>query len=116
MRKLIVLLLLTLLISCDNSITARFQTVDIKNILESSQDFSGKNIVVQGYVSEATKTPILSMYKLTDGTGSIWVQTNKYLPEENQQLYTKAKTDNIASFRENSFGLHLVEIERFDEF
>jgi len=116
MKNLIVLVFIWGLLSCDNSFTVEIKPVDnkhlaIRRILDSSTEYATQEVWVKGLSSDTTKTPLGSMYQLTDATGSIWVLTDN-IPKENTRVYLLAKVETLFSFREGALGLHLVEIKR----
>lgn len=116
MRTLLILCISLLLLSCENDIILEMdflkgESIAIHQLLKSPVDYSDKNILIKGITSEIIKTPLGSMYLLTDETGSIWVKTN-HLPKRGRLIFLKATVENIFLFRKYSLGLHLIEIDR----
>ncbi len=117
MQQFIILMLSSILISCDTSYSLEIKTVDnkylsIHKILQTPTNYSGKEVLVKGVTSEVTKTPFITLYQLTDESGSVWVQTSGSIPPENSEIYLTAKVETMFLFRENAVGLHLSEISR----
>ena len=116
MRIIIIFYFSLLLFYCDNNVGLsveflRSDSIDIKQVLMSPANYSDQDIWVKGITSEIIKTPLGSMYLLTDETGSIWVKTSQ-LPQQGNLIFLKASVENIFLFRQYSFGLHLIERER----
>ncbi len=117
MQRFMMILLSSVLISCDTRYTLDIKAVDnkylrINKILQTPTRYSGKQVLVKGVTSEITKTPFFTLYRLTDASGSIWVQTDGGIPAENSEIYLNAKVETMFLFREHSAGLHLSEINR----
>jgi hypothetical protein len=103
--------LLLFLAGCDY---LPFGFTPIGEIARNPGSFEGKTIKVRGEVTEVTQIPFLELkvYVLRDDSGEILVFTMGTLPALHEQTAIKAQVKTMAIINEQSFGLHLVEIER----
>lgn len=80
--------------------------------------FYDKEVAVAGTVktSYGVSIPLINesggIYKIDDGTGSIWVLTRKSLPSKNAQLGVKGKIQNGVNYNGKNYGLVLMEDDR----
>ncbi|NNE98375.1 MAG: hypothetical protein HKN25_05065 [Pyrinomonadaceae bacterium] len=52
------------------------------------------------------------IYKIDDGTGSIWVITDRIVPSKGSKLGVKGKIQNGISYNGKNYGLVLIESDR----
>lgn len=90
----------------------------IADIESNPSRFYDKDVAVAGTVSTSygASIPLLNqsggIYKLDDGTGSIWVMTKKSVPSRGAQLGVKGKIQNGVNFNGKNYGLVLIEEDR----
>lgn len=58
----------------------------IKDLLDHPRDYEGKDIVVDGTVTNAVSLVVIKYYEIQDSTGSIRVVTEKLLPTRGEKL------------------------------
>ncbi|MBA3631353.1 MAG: hypothetical protein H0W58_00850 [Acidobacteria bacterium] len=91
----------------------------IADIEANPSRFYDKDVAVAGTVqnSYGVSIPIISngqggIYKVDDGTGSIWVMTRRSVPSKGAQLGIKGKIQNGVNYNGKNYGLVLVEDDR----
>ena len=90
----------------------------IADIEANPSKFYDKDVAVAGTVqtSFGGSIPILNqsggIYKVDDGTGSIWVLTKRSVPSKGAQLGVKGKIQNGINYNGKNYGLVLVEDDR----
>ena len=90
----------------------------IADIEANPSKFYDKTVAVAGTVqtSYGGSIPILNksggIYKVDDGTGSIWVLTKKSVPSRGAQLGIKGKIQNGINYNGKNYGLVLIEDDR----
>ena len=99
--------------------TACPQRTDISRIESDPSRFANKEVAVAGTVqnSYGGSIPFIKngsggVYKIDDGTGSIWVLTQKSVPSKGAQLGVKGKIQNGMTIGGKNYGLVLVEEDR----
>ncbi len=100
-------------------LTACPKRVSIADIESNPSKYYDKDVAVAGTVqnSYGVSIPIISngsggIYKVDDGTGSIWVLTQKSVPSKGAQLGVKGKIQNGVNYNGKNYGLVLVEDDR----
>ena len=100
-------------------LTACPKRVSISDIERNPSRYYDKDVAVAGTVqnSYGISIPIISngsggIYKVDDGTGSIWVLTQKSVPSKGAQLGIKGKIQNGVNYNGKNYGLVLVEDDR----
>lgn len=90
----------------------------IADIESNPSKFYDKDVAVAGTVqtSYGGSIPILNqsggIYKVDDGTGSIWVITKRSVPSKGAQLGVKGKIQNGINYNGKNYGLVLIEDDR----
>jgi hypothetical protein len=90
----------------------------IADIEANPSKFQNKTVKIQGIVRDADglNIPILGVrggcYKLDDGTGSIWVCSEKGVPTKGAELKVKGVLQNGATIRGKNYGLVIIEKDR----
>lgn len=90
----------------------------IGNIEANPSKFQDKVVAVAGEVktSYGLSIPFINesggIYKVDDGTGTIWVITKRSVPSKNAQLGIKGKIQNGVNYNGKNYGLVLIEDER----
>lgn len=93
--------------------------VSIADIEANPSKYFDKEIAVAGVAqtSYGVSIPIISngqggIYKIDDGTGSIWVITQRSVPSKGAQLGVKGKIQNGITYKGRNYGLVLIEDDR----
>ncbi|HSK71912.1 MAG TPA: hypothetical protein VK892_09475 [Pyrinomonadaceae bacterium] len=89
----------------------------IADIEANPSRFYNKTVSIAGTVQDSygVSVPLVAqggIYKISDGTGSIWVVTNKGVPSKGSQLGVKGKIQSGVSFSGRNYGLGLIEDDR----
>ncbi|MCS6873364.1 MAG: hypothetical protein N2Z23_06600 [Pyrinomonadaceae bacterium] len=116
MRKVagifIVLMLVSLFVACPTR-------TNIGDIVSNPSRFQDKEVAVAGTVENSfgVAVPIFrgsggGIYKLDDGTGEIWVVTNKGVPSRGTKVGVKGKIQNGITINGKNYGLALIEEDR----
>jgi hypothetical protein len=94
----------------------------IADIEANPSKYYDKEVAVAGRVdtSYGISIPIIreqgGIYKVSDGTGSIWVVTQRSVPSKGAQLGIKGKIQNGVNYNGKNYGLVLMEDNRrFDK-
>lgn len=80
--------------------------------------FQNKEVAIAGIVktSYGVSIPLINesggIYKVDDGTGSIWVITQRSVPSKDAQLGIKGKIQNGVNYNGKNYGLVLMEDDR----
>ncbi len=112
----VILVCLTLMVGV--LVAACPKRISIADIESNPSRYSGKEVAVAGTVqnSYGGSIPIINqsggLYKVDDGTGSIWVFTKKNVPSKGAQLGVKGKIQNGFNFGGKNYGLVLMEDDR----
>lgn len=92
--------------------------VSIADIEANPGRYSDKDVAVAGTVTTSYGVSIpmaregVGLYKINDGTGSIWVVTRESVPGKDVQLGVKGKIQNGVTYNGKNYGLVLVEEDR----
>lgn len=93
--------------------------VSIADIEANPSKYYNKEVAIAGttQTSFGVAIPIISngsggIYKIDDGTGSIWVITKRGVPSRGSQLGVKGKIQNGISYNGRNYGLVLIEDDR----
>lgn len=90
----------------------------ISDIENNPSKFYNKTVAVAGEVktSYGVNIPLINesggIYKVDDGTGSIWVMTKKSVPSKGALLGVKGKVQNGVNYNGKNYGLVLIEDDR----
>lgn len=119
MNKFTKAFLLTLVLAVGILATACPQRTSIGDIEANPSRFYDKTVAVAGTVenSYGVSIPIIQngqggIYKIDDGTGEIWVMTQRTVPSKGAQLGVKGKIQNGVNFNGKNYGLVLIEDDR----
>lgn len=80
--------------------------------------FQNKEVAIAGIVktSYGISIPLVNqsggIYKVSDGTGEIWVITKRSVPSRDAQLGIKGKIQNGVNYNGKNYGLVLMENDR----
>lgn len=111
--------LLTLVLAVGLLATACPSRTSIGDIEANPARFYDKEVAIAGTVQNGygVSIPLIKngqggIYKVDDGTGSIWVMTKKSVPSKGAQLGIKGKIQNGVNINGKNYGLVLVEDDR----
>lgn len=113
------LFLFAAILSVGLLLTACPKRASIGDIEANPARFYDKEVAVAGTVRDAygVSIPLIKngsggAYKITDGTGSIWVITQKSVPSKGAQLGVKGKIQNGVNINGRNYGLVIIEDDR----
>lgn len=90
----------------------------IADIEANPSKYQNREVVVAGVVRDAygINIPFTSVrggvYKIDDGTGSIWVFTEKGVPSKGAEVGVKGKLQNGLNWNGKNYGLGIMESDR----
>ena len=99
------------------------QRISIGDIENNPTRYYDKTVAVAGTVenSYGVSLPAIltgrrngggGMYKIDDGTGEIWVVTERGVPQKGAQLGVKGKVQNGVTINGRNYGLVIIEDDR----
>ena len=77
-------------------LTGCFNKVKIGDIQQHPRDYVGKEVTVEGEVSDIFSLMFINYFELKDDTGAIYVITAKPLPSKGEKLKIKAVVQYFA--------------------
>ena len=95
--------------------------LSIGEIEANSSKYVGKKVTVVGTVETGYGVSLPEIlirrstggtYKIDDGTGEIWVVTQRSVPQKGARLKVKGKIQNGVTFNGTNYGLVLYEDDR----
>ncbi len=110
--------MLSLILTVGFLVTACPKRLSIANIEANPSRYYDKEVAVAGTVdtSYGISIPIIGqsggIYKISDGTGSIWVVTRRTVPTKGTQLGVKGKIQNGVNYNGTNYGLAMIEDDR----
>lgn len=111
MKKRTILICLVLAVSV--FATACPSRVNIGKIIANPSKYNDKEVVIAGRVTNSFGVALIGgIYKIDDGTGSIWVVTNKGVPSNGAEVGLKGKVREGVSYSGKTYGLGVIEQER----
>lgn len=99
-------------------LTACPKRTAIADIQANPAKYSNKEVAVAGTVKESFGVSIPGtryrggVYKIDDGTGSIWVLTQETLPPKGTRIGVKGKIQDGLNVNGKNYGLGLIENDR----
>jgi len=118
MRKITTWLGIALAVSSMLLLTACPQPVTISKLSNESDKYLNKDVTVVGTVQKGygLSLPVMGMrggvYKIDDGTGSIWVVTERNIPAEGTRIGITGRLQEGANWNGKNYGLGIYEKER----
>ncbi len=119
MKKALKILGLLTVLSLSFLVSACPKQTNIGTIEANPSRYLDKEVGVVGTVrsSFGLSIPIVSngtggIYKVEDGTGSIWVMTQKSVPSKGARVGVKGKLQNGVNFNGKNYGLVIIESDR----
>jgi hypothetical protein len=93
--------------------TACPERTSIGNISANPSKYLNKDTAVAGRVTNSFGIARLGgIYKVDDGTGSIWVLTNKGVPSKGSQVGVRGEIQEGVTYGGKTYGLGMTEKER----
>lgn len=93
--------------------TACPSRTNISRIEANPSKYYNKEVAVAGRVSNSFGLPMLGgIYKLDDGTGSIWVLTSRGVPSKDTEVGVKGRVQEGVNFSGKNYGLGIIENDR----
>jgi len=99
-------------------LTACPKRVSIADIEANPSRYYDKEVAIAGTVRDSygVSIPVLNqqggIYKVDDGSGSIWVITQKSVPTKGTRLGIRGKIQNGVNYNGKNYGLVLMEDDR----
>lgn len=117
MKRISILLSLVLMIGLfAAACPKRTSIADIEN---NPSKYYEKEVAVAGTVKDSygVSIPLLKngeggIYKIDDGSGTIWVITQKSVPTKGAQLGVRGKVQNGVNYNGKNYGLVIIEDDR----
>ncbi|MDQ3321300.1 MAG: hypothetical protein M3525_02395 [Acidobacteriota bacterium] len=94
------------------------QRVSIADIEANPSKYFNKDVAIAGTVRDSYGisvpfTPIRGgIYKIDDGSGSMWIATQKTVPNKGIQVGVKGKIQNGLNYGGKNYGLGMLEEDR----
>lgn len=93
--------------------TACPNRTSIGDISANPSKYYDKDVAVAGTVRNSFGIAMLGgIYKVDDGTGSIWILTNRSVPSKGTQIGVKGKIQDGVNYNGKNYGLAMVEEDR----
>ena len=113
-----IVFLIGLILSASLATAVGASRKSIADIESNPSKYQNKTVKVTGIVrdSDGVNIPILGVsggcYKIDDGTGSIWVCTDKSVPTKGAEVTVKGKLQSGATIKGKNYGLVIIEKDR----
>ncbi len=109
-KKLIILLIVIAAGAGAWYYMSHIQHTSIERILASPQKFEGKEVTIEGVVTDRTSFfVVLKFFKLRDKTGEIIVLTKQSLPQVKSTVSVKGKIDEAFPVGDQKFLVFVAE-------
>jgi hypothetical protein len=93
--------------------TACPERTNIGKIQANPQKYYDKDVAIGGNVTNSFGIPLVGgIYKLDDGSGSIWIATRRSVPNRGATVGVKGRIQDGISFGGKNYGLGMTEDER----
>jgi len=118
MKKMTKAILLSLVLGVGLLATACPERASIANIEANPSKFYNKEVGIAGTVRDSygLNIPLTQIrggvYKVDDGTGSIWVATQTSVPSKGTKIGVKGRIQNGVNFNGKNYGLGMIEEDR----
>lgn len=107
------LLLLPLLLVSALALTACPSRTEIRKINSDPDRYFNKEVGVAGTVTDSYGVPFVGgAYRIDDGTGKIWVVSERGVPSKGARVGVKGRVLNGLTFGGRSFGTAVQESDR----
>jgi hypothetical protein len=118
MKKKTLLLLASLIMAVGLLTAACPERKSIADIESNPSKYQNKEVVVAGVVRDSygINIPLTNIrggvYKVDDGTGSIWVYTEKSVPSKGTEVGVRGKLQNGLNWNGKNYGIGIMEDDR----
>jgi hypothetical protein len=118
MRKMTKAILLSVVLCIGLLATACPKRESIASIEANPSKFYNKEVGIAGTVRDSygLNIPLTQIrggvYKVDDGTGSIWVATQTSVPSKGAKVGVKGRIQNGVNFNGKNYGLGMIEEDR----
>lgn len=113
MRRSRSLFLLPLLLAALLGLTACPSQTNISKIQADPNRYIDKEVGIVGRVTDSYGVPFVGgAYELDDGTGRIWIVTQRGVPSRGARVGVKGRVYSGATFRGRNFGTAVREEDR----
>ncbi|MDQ3712759.1 MAG: hypothetical protein M3388_11155 [Acidobacteriota bacterium] len=118
MKKITKAILLSLILCVGLLATACPKRESIASIEANPSKFYNKEVGIAGTVRDSygLNIPLTQIrggvYKVDDGTGSIWVATQNSVPSKGARIGVKGRIQNGVNFNGKNYGLGMIEEDR----
>lgn len=113
-----IVFLIGLILAAGFVVNARAGDKSIADIEANPSKYQNKTVTINGIVRDADglNIPIVGIrggcYKVDDGTGSIWVCTDRDVPTKGAEVKVKGWIQNGATIKGRNYGLVIMEKKR----
>ena len=118
MKKMTKTILIGLVLALGLLTAACPKRESIANIEANPSKYLNKEVGIAGTVRDAygVNIPLTNIrggvYKVDDGTGSIWVVTQGSVPSKGTKIGVKGKIQNGVNYNGKNYGLGMIEDDR----
>lgn len=88
----------------------------VAKLTDNPSKYADKDVKITGTVSSSYGISILGqgggIYKIDDGTGSLWVVTQRNVPTNGARVKIKGRVQNALVYNGKNYGLGMLEGER----
>lgn len=94
------------------------QRTSIADIEANPSKYYNKQVVIAGTVKDSygVSVPLTQIrggvYKIDDGTGAIWVATDKAVPSKGAQIGVRGRIESGVNYNGKNYGLGMQEEDR----
>ena len=118
MKKMTKVFLLGLILTVGLLGVACPQRVSIADIEANPSKYLNKEVTIAGTVRDSYGVSVPytqirgGVYKIDDGTGSIWVATQNTVPTKGVQVGVKGRIQSGVNYHGKNYGLGVQEVDR----
>jgi hypothetical protein len=118
MKKITTWMAVALIAATALFVTACPERMSISKLQNESSKYVNKDVVIAGTVQRGfgVSIPIINIrggvYKIDDGTGSIWVVTDQNVPTEGTRIGIKGRLQEGVNWNGKNYGLGVYEKDR----
>jgi hypothetical protein len=106
-------IIITLILATAIFTTACPSRTSINDIKANPDKYMNKEVAIAGTVRNSFGIAMLGgVYTVDDGTGSMWVLTNKSVPSKGTRIGVKGKIQDGVNYNGKQYGLAMIESER----
>jgi hypothetical protein len=103
------IILISLILAATILTTACPKRTSIGDISANPSKYYNKDVAVAGTVRNSFGIALIGgIYKVDDGTGSIWILTNKSVPSKGTQIGVKGKIQDGVNYNGKNYGLAMI--------